>query len=95
MSLPPLCFGAGGDRESLDGASGEPLAAGAWGGNALLLCADAGGPNSDGAGGDGDGGGEPEPEVLGAGGVDESEGGGDDVSSGPSDIPSSDVSMIN
>jgi len=57
---PPLRFGAGCDGESLDGAAGEPLAAGAGGGNALLFCG-AGGGDTDGVGGNGDGGGEPEP----------------------------------
>jgi hypothetical protein len=91
-----LRFGAGGDGESLDGAAGEPLAAGA-----VLSCGDAGGGgDNDGAGGDGDG--EPELEDLG-GGVDESEGGGvdeleeggGDVSSGPAGAPSGGVAMIN
>ena len=96
---PPLRFGAGCDGESLDGAAGgEPLAAGAGGGNALLFCGDAGGGDSDGVGGDGDGGGEPEPEPEPEGLGDELEGGGDDVSSSAgagNPNPSSGVAMIN
>jgi hypothetical protein len=92
---PPLRFGAGCDGESLDGAAGEPLAAGAGGGNALLFCG-AGGGDTDGVGGNGDGGGKPEPEPEGLGG--ELEGDGDDVSSSAAadnPNPSSGVAMIN
>jgi hypothetical protein len=85
---PPPRLAAGVDGESLDGAAGKPLSAGAGGDNALLFCGVAVGGDSDAAGCDGEGGeggGEPDPEELdgGADGVDggELEGGGDDVSS--------------